>query len=1179
MAEFVHLHVHTEYSLLDGAIRIKDLLSRAKDLGMPAVAITDHGSMFGAVTFYMEAMAMGIKPIIGCEVYVAPGEIEDEGAHEVKEKGGGYHLVLLAKNQLGYKNLIKLVSTGYLEGFYYKPRVSKNLLKKHSEGLIALSACLAGEVPRMLMNEGLEAGAAMARTYESIFPGNFYLELQDNGIGKQTRLNELLIKCAEKTGLPLVATNDCHYLTAEDYEAHDTLLCIQTQTTVDAEKRFRMDTKELYFKTPEEMEQAFAHVPEAIANTQRIAERCNVEIELGKYYFPEYELSEGVADLNEEFEKLCREGLRKRLEILPYPVDKDVYWKRLDYELGVIIEMGFPAYFLIVQDFINWAKDNRIPVGPGRGSAAGSIVAWSLKITNLDPLPYDLLFERFLNVERVSMPDIDVDFCERRRLEVVKYCAEKYGHDRVAQITTFGTMKTKAVIKDVGRALGMTFGETDRIAKLIPEDPGVMAKLLGVEKAKISVPNAVKAVVELDDMVATDTRVAKLIDISTRLEGLCRHASTHAAGVVISDRPMTEFLPLYKGKKGEIVTQFDMKKVEKVGLIKFDFLGLRTMTVIEDCLDIIREQGKEAPDLDTLALDDPATFAIFAKGDTDGIFQVESSGMRKYLRMLRPDCFEDIVAMLALYRPGPLGMIGSQGVSMVDEFIMRKHGDIQVTYPHPSLEDTLKPTYGVMVYQEQVMATAMTVANYSLGEGDLLRRAMGKKIAEEMAKQRSRFLEGARENKIADKVANEIFDTMEKFAAYGFNKSHSAAYALISYHTAYLKAHFPVEFMAALMSTEMNNTEKIIMYINACRDMEITVKQPDINAGQARFSVLDGDILYAMAAIKNVGEEAINEIVAEREAGGPFKDIFDFCERVNLRRVTKRVLESLIKAGALDCFNCSRAALLEDLDKAVAYGQKKAKEKDSGMLSMLDMLGGGSAEPAHTPTCSACEEYDDREKLQLEKEVLGFFLSGHPLLAYRHELIRLRTTTLEECKSLPNGTEVRVAVIIPDYKQFITRKGDPMAFCAAEDLTTSGEVTILPNVFKEVRDKLDADRPLLVQGRIDIREEPGQEEAPKAAKILAEKVLFLADAVQGSDQPVSLWIGERNAEDAHLDRLKAILKRYPGNTAVNLGIITRDSVVNMRLGNGWQVFPSREFWKDIEGWQNGDARLHRAQTE
>jgi len=1181
VAEFVHLHVHTEYSLLDGAIRIKDLLSRSKDLGMPAVAITDHGSMYGAVTFYMAAKEMGIKPIIGCEVYVASGDVDDEGAHLKREKGGGYHLVLLAKNQLGYKNLIKIVSKGYLEGFYYKPRVSKHILNEYSEGLIALSACLGGEVPRKLMNEGLDAGVEMAKEYEAIFPGNFYLELQDNGIGKQVRLNDLLIQCAEKTNLPLVATNDCHYLTAEDYEAHDTLLCIQTQTTVDAEKRFRMDTKELYFKTPEEMERAFAHIPEAISNTQKIAEQCNVEIELGNYYFPDYEMTTGASTLDEEFDNLCRAGLKERLNQITYEVDEKVYWDRLDYELGVITEMEFPAYFLIVQDFINWAKDNRIPVGPGRGSAAGSIVAWSLKITNIDPLPYDLLFERFLNVERVSMPDIDVDFCERRRLEVVKYCADKYGQDRVAQITTFGTMKTKAVIKDVGRALGMTFGETDRIAKLVPDDPDMLAKLLGVEKCKINVPNTVKGVIELGDMVATDTKVEKLIDISTRLEGLCRHASTHAAGVVISDKPMTEYLPLYKGKKGEIVTQYDMKKVEKAGLIKFDFLGLRTMTVIEDCLDIIRLQGKKAPDLDTLHLDDPDTYAIFAKGDTDGIFQVESSGMRKYLRMLRPDCFEDIVAMLALYRPGPLGMIGSHGVSMVDEFIMRKHGDIEVTYPHPTLEETLKPTYGVMVYQEQVMATAMTVANYSLGEGDLLRRAMGKKIAEEMAKQRSRFLEGSRENEIADSTANEIFDTMEKFAAYGFNKSHSAAYALISYHTAYLKAHFPVEFMAALMSTEMNNTEKIIMYVNACRDMEIKVQQPNINAGQARFSVVEGDILFAMAAIKNVGEEAINEIVVERNDGGPFKDIFDFCERVNLRRVTKRVLESLIKAGALDCFNCSRAALLEDLEKAVAMGQKKSKEKESGMINMLGMLGGaGETVEAVSPTCSECEEYDDREKLKLEKDVLGFFLSGHPLLAYRQELVRLRTVTLDDCKSIPNGTEVRVAVIVPDFKQIITRKGDPMAFCVGEDLTTSGEITMLPNVWEEAQEKVTADRPLFIQGKIDIREEQqGPDDAPKTAKILAEKVIFLADAVQGSDHPVALWIGERNTNDDHLGNLQTILKTYPGNTNVTLGLITKESVVNLKLGHGWRVHPSREFWKDVEKWQNGDALRFKAKEE
>lgn len=1159
MAEFVHLHVHTEFSLLDGAIRINDLCQQAKDFGMPAVAITDHGSMFGAVTFYTTALDMGLKPIIGCEVYVAPGDVDDAEAHNRKDKPGGYHLVLLAKNNKGYKNLIKLVSWGYLHGFHYKPRVTKHWLNQHSEGLIALSACLAGEVPRKLMNEGLEAGAAMAREYEAIFPGNFYLELQDNGIGDQTRLNDLLIQCSEKTGLPLVATNDCHYLTAEDYEAHDTLLCIQTQKTVDDEKRFRMDTNQLYFKSPEEMERAFAHVPEAIKNSQRIAERCNLTIELGNYSFPVYELPEGVS-IDEEFVRLCREGLQKRIEVAPYEVDEKVYWDRLEYELGVIREMEFPAYFLIVQDFINWAKDNKIPVGPGRGSAAGSIVAWALRITNIDPIPYDLLFERFLNVERVSMPDIDVDFCERRRLEVVRYTAEKYGEDHVAQITTYGTMKAKAVIKDVGRALGLSFAETDRIAKLIPEDPGVMAQLLGVPKAKITVENAAKGVPELREMTRDDSKVAKLIDISKRLEGMARHASTHAAGVVISEKPMTEYLPLYTGKKGEVVTQYDMKKVEKVGLIKFDFLGLRTMTVIEDCLDIIREQGREAPDLDTLPLDDAKTYEIYSTGDTDGVFQVESSGMRKYLRLLRPNCFEDVIAMLALYRPGPLGS------GMVDEFIKRKHGEVDVTYLHPSLEETLAPTYGVIVYQEQVMACAMIIGRYSLGQGDLLRRAMGKKIPEEMAKHRESFLEGAEVNGIPKKTANDIFDLMEQFAAYGFNKSHSAAYALVSYYTAYLKAHFPVEFMAAIMSSEMSNTDKIIMYVNACRDMNIKVNPPNVNSGMARFSVKDGEILYAMAAIKNVGEEAINEITAEREQNGKFKNIFDFCERINLKRVTKRVLESLNKAGAFECFGCTRASIAEDLERAVALGQKKAKEKDSGMLNMLDMLGGQKeGEAMAGPEPSDVPEWEERDMLTMEKEVIGFFLTGHPLLAYRHEMKRLRMNTLEECKTLSKGMEVKVPVIITDHKVHITKKGDKMAFCNAEDLTCTGEVTMLPNVYAEAAELLLEDQPLMVEGKVDSRDDEG--EGPKSAKILAEKVSLLAKYVTGSDKPVPIELRQDQVTDDALDSLQELIKKHRGETSVVLRMKTEDSIVSMRLGNGWKVFPSPDFWKDADAWK------------
>ncbi len=1007
---------------------------------------------------------------------------------------------------------------------------------------------------------------------QTIFPDNFYIEVQANGLEDQEIANDLLIQCAEKTGLPLVATNDCHYLTKEDYEAHDLLLCIQTQTTVDAEKRFRMGTDQLYFKPQEEFEQYFAHVPEAIANTQKIAEMCNLEIELGNYYFPDYELSEGMT-IDTEFVKLCKEGLKKRIEAAPYEIDEKVYWDRLDYELGVIIEMGFPAYFLIVQDFINWAKDNRIPVGPGRGSAAGSIVAWALRITNIDPLPYDLLFERFLNVERISMPDIDVDFCERRRLEVVKYCSEKYGWDRVAQITTYGTMKTKAVIKDVGRALGMHFSETDPIAKLVPDDPAVIAQGLGVKKAKITVPNSVKAIPELQNMVDTNPKIEKLMDIATRLEGMSRHASTHAAGVVISDKPMTDYLPLYKGKKGEIVTQYDMKKVEMVGLIKFDFLGLRTMTVVEDCLDIIREQGKEAPDLDTLALDDPDTYDIFCKGDTDGVFQVESSGMRKYLRMLRPSCFEDIIAMLALYRPGPLGS------GMVDEFIKRKHGEIEVSYLWPTLEPSLAPTYGVIVYQEQVMGAAMTIANYSLGEGDLLRRAMGKKIPEEMAKHRVRFLEGARENEIPEKIANDIFDLMEQFAAYGFNKSHSAAYALISYYTAYLKAHFPVEFMAALMSTEMNNTEKIIMYINACRDMDVTVRQPDINLGMARFSVYEGDIIYGMAGIKNVGEEAIDEIVIERKKNGPFKDLIDFCTRVNLRRVTKRVAEYLIRAGAMDSLGISRAGLIASLEKAFAYGQKKTKEKESGMINMFDMLGdGGKSEGESMPLSFEefkMEEMDEKEKLRIEKEALGFFLTSHPLLAFRHEMKRMGLVTIEEIKEMANGTQVRVGIIIPTFKEYITKKGDKMAFCTMEDMTGSGELTMLPNTYEVAAQFLNQDQPLLIKGKIDLRnQEDAPDDAPKEAKILAEEVSLLETAQAGCQEAVPLPVHYKLCTEEGLAELKAILGGYPGSAPVTLQLFLDEAICTLRLGHSYNIRPNGDFWKEFNQWRkNGNTTL------
>ncbi|GAB6127346.1 DNA polymerase III subunit alpha [Humidesulfovibrio idahonensis] len=1149
MSDFVHLHCHSEYSLLDGAIRIKDLCSRAKDLGMPAVALTDHGNMHGALVFRQKALDTGIKPIIGCEVYVAPGKREDK--HATSSRQAAFHLVLLAQNRTGYQNLIKLVSEGFLTGFHYKPRVDKDLLRQYSEGLIALSACLAGEVNRTLLGKGLDSGIAMAREYAEIFPDRFYLEMQENGIADQTRANEMLLQVAAETKLPLVATNDCHYLTQSDAEAHDILLCIGTQRTVLDKDRMRMDTTALYFKTMEEMEAAFAHCPEAISNTVKIAEQCNVDIELGKHFFPVYELPEGVS-IESEFERMAHEGLKKRLENLNHEVDEKKYWERLEYEIGVIKEMGFPAYFLIVQDFINWAKNQRIPVGPGRGSAAGSLVAWALKITNLDPLPYDLLFERFLNIERISMPDIDVDFCERRRLEVVAYVARKYGRDHVAQITTFGTMKAKAAVRDVGRALGMTFAETDRIAKLIPEE------------MKMTLDKALEKEPELLAMTVGNPQIEKLIDVSKRLEGLSRHVSTHAAGIVISEKPMLDYLPLYKGKEGEIVTQFDGKFVEKVGLIKFDFLGLRTMTVIEDALDIIVRGGKTPPDLDNLTLDDPATYEIFCSGDTDGIFQVESSGMRKYLRMLKPSCFEDIIAMLALYRPGPLGS------GMVDEFIKRKQGQIPVTYPHPSLEETLKPTYGVIVYQEQVMSCARVIANYTLGGADLLRRAMGKKKAEEMAKERQKFMAGARENKIAEATAQEIFDLMEKFAEYGFNKSHSAAYALISYYTAYLKAHYPHEFMAALISSELTNTDKVFTYINACREMQIPVVPPDVNVSESRFCVIDNKVVFGLAGVKGVGEDAVGDIVAERQENGPFKDIYDLCERVNLRKINKRTLEALIKAGGLDSLGKTRAGLMAVLERAVSMGQKKAKEKAQGMISMLDMLGKKAA-PGEAPAPLIVDEdvpeWGDEEKMRLEKEALGFFLSSHPLLRYRHELRRMGLNNLAELKELPGGTIVRVAALVTSLREYINKKGDKMAFLQLEDLTGTGECTLFSNVYLESRELLGQDQPLIFEGKVDVRTKPGEEEGPRESKMLADTVKLLSQCAAQCYEPARIPAREEHCGPERLDALKNVLACHPGAVPVMLDLHLPEAVCTLKLGERFKVAACPEFWADVEKWR------------
>ncbi len=1167
---FVHLHCHTEFSLLDGAIKLKDLISKAKEFNMPAVAITDHGFMFGATHFYTQAKSAGITPIIGCEVYVC-NDHTDKTSEVSRVR---HHLILLAQNNTGYANLLKIVSKGCLDGMYYKPRVDKEILRAHSDGLIALSACIAGEIPKTLLgqNKLLQNGGdfnqavEIANEYSAIYPDRFYLEIQDNTLPEQAKVNDLVIKLAKETDLPLVATNDCHYLTAEDVEAHDILLCIQTQAKVHDAKRMSFDAKDLYFKSPEEMIKAFSHCPEAIANTLKIAEECShVELDLKSNFFPVYELPEGMT-LETEFRRLAVEGLEKRIEQHP---DKDsldipLYKERLEFELNVICNMGFPGYFLIVQDFINWAKDNNIPVGPGRGSAAGSLVAWAIRITNLDPIPYNLLFERFLNIERVSMPDIDVDFCEDKRIDVIRYVMNKYGADKVAQITTFGKMKAKAVVKDVGRALDVPYKDTDFISKLIPTDP------------KITVKKAIDTVPEIQELYKNDRSIRKMLDISMRLEGLSRHASTHAAGVVVSDKPMVEYLPLYRGKKDELVTQYDMKMVEKVGLVKFDFLGLRTMTLIQETLDNLVMQGKDAPDLDTMSLDNSQVYELFSRGDTDGVFQLESSGMRQYLRQLKPTCFEDIIAMLALYRPGPLGS------GMVDEFIKRKHGEVEVTYPLPQLETCLKDTYGVIVYQEQVMQIAQIVAKYTLGGADLLRRAMGKKNPEEMAKEGIKFIDGALKNDVDEKIAKEIFDLMEKFAEYGFNKSHSAAYALITYHTAYLKTFHKVEFMAALLSSEIGNQDKILKYISSCRDMGIEVLAPNLQVSGHDFTPHKGTIIYGLGGVKGIGAEAIKEIVRARydeESGEDktFYSFFDFLCRVNLRKVTRKVIECLIKSGACDCFNVSRNGLLASVDVMVARAQKKAKEKDSNQVSLFSLM--PEEEAPQLPNLGAdipeasLPDWDDDVMLNFEKEVLGFFLSSHPLQPFRTDFYRLNIKEIDEACEYPDKSEVHIPVLVTGIKEILTKKGDKMAFISIEDLTGRGEVIFFPKSYAEHKELLYSEQPLLLTGTIDKKDEfddddvSEDDEKTSEIKLLGENVKSLLEASKTCTQPITLQLPNQCLNSDGLGEFQKLLGEYKGSTITKISFDIDNISCEMQLGDDYKVLPCPQFFKAYSTWK------------
>ena len=1086
MADFVHLHVHTQYSLLDGAIRLNDLMEKAKEFNMPAVAMTDHGNPFGVIEFYETAKEYDLKPIIGCEVYLA----KDHKKKTSKEKL--YHLVLLAENEEGYRNLLKLVSISHLDGFYYKPRIDKELLKKYHKGLIALSACLHGEIPELLVQGNEEAAKKVLEEYLDIFGReNFFLELQSNKIQEQELANKGLVKLAKKYGLGLVATNDCHYLKKEDAFAHDILLCIQTGKNIHDKDRLRFSTDEFYFKSPQEMETAFNEVPEAIKNTMLIAERCNLTLDMNTYHFPVFPVPKGET-LESYLYKEAKKGLRQKLEQRGLSEEaQKPYWERLEYELKVITEMGFAGYFLIVADFISYAKKNGIPVGPGRGSAAGSLVAYALDITEIDPLPYGLLFERFLNPERKSMPDIDTDICMARREEVLKYVVHKYGgKEHVAQIITFGKMQARAVVRDVGRALDMPYQEVDKIAKLIPPILNITLK------------EAIESEPQLKELAEQDPKVKQLLEIAQLLEGLPRHASTHAAGVVISDdKPLVYYLPLYRGSKGEVVTQFDMKGVEKVGLIKFDFLGLKTLTVIQKALDLIEKHKGIKLDLSSIPLDDKPTYKLLCKGDTAGVFQLESSGMRELLRRLKPSCFEDLIALIALYRPGPLES------GMVDDFINRKHGKTPIQYPLPQLEPILKETYGVILYQEQVMRIAVKLAGYTLGQADILRKAMGKKKPELMAAERSRFVEGAVKNGVPREKAEYIFNLIEKFAGYGFNKSHSTAYALIAYRTAYLKTHYPLEFMAALLTCEMGSMDEVVKYVIACQDRGIEILPPDINKSELDFIVEDGKIRFSLAAIKNVGTAAVPYILKAREEG-PFKSFIDFCERVDLKKVNKRVIEALIKAGAFDSLGHKRAQLMMALSEVMERAQMKKQQSNALQLSLFDLSGGPQKETIELPDI---DEWSEDVRLAYEKEALGFYLTGHPLKGYEKTLKELSNTDTEELKNLADRAPVMLGGIITELKETSSRKGERMAFITLEDLRGKVEVIIFSNLYREARECFTSDQPIFITGHLSKDE--------NAVKVIADKVCFLAEA----REKLKTLLKQKKAEEKERVKPKSIL--------------------------------------------------------
>jgi len=1172
---FVHLHLHTQYSLLDGAIKHNPLFERAKALNMPAVAQTDHGNLFGTVEFYEKARANGVKPIIGCEVYFAGGSRFDR---ERKEKtADGFdainHLLLLAMDDTGYANLMYLVSKAYLEGFYYKPRIDMDLLRKRHEGLIATSGCLSSPVPRAIVQGELERGWRVAEDFRELFGDRYYLELQRHGIGDQDVVNAELIKMSSDLRIPLVATNDAHYLEAHDHDHHDALLCIGTAANLSDEKRFRFDGHGFYVKDGDEMREVFHDHPSAVENTLEIAERCNAEIPMGTYHMPDYQVPAGKS-LDEVMEEQAWLGLRGKLGMAPdEPFESEVrqtYADRLNHELGVIKQMGFPGYFLIVADFINYAKTNGIPVGPGRGSSAGSLVAYGMNITDVDPIEYDIIFERFLNPERISMPDIDVDFCMRGREQVIRYVAEKYDGPRpegeeldgrfdqmkVAQIVTFGTLQAKAAIRDVGRVLGMSFGEVDRIAKLVPE-------VLG-----INLDEAIEQSPELRTRMDSDSQIAQLIETARRLEGLTRHASKHAAGVVIGTQPLIEMVPLYKDpKSGDVMSQYNMNCVEQVGLIKFDFLGLKTLTLISDAQRMIRNKpGFEDFDANAIPLDDTATYDMLCSGDTEGVFQVESSGMTELVIKLQPRAFKEVIPLVALYRPGPLQS------GMVDDYVKRKSGATKTAYLHPSIEDLTEETLGVIVYQDQVLQIAQRMAGYSLGEADLLRRAMGKKKAEVMQEQRARFVDGCVKNDIDAKEAGHVFDLIVEFAGYGFPKAHSTAYALITYQTAYLKANHRAEYLAALLTIESVNHDRLSRYIAHVRENGIEILPPDVNESDRDFGVVEGAIRFGFSGIKNVGAGAIENILAARNADeGSFKSLFDFAGRVDGRRVNRRVVEALVRCGTFDSLHENRAAVWSTLDVAL---ERAAAEQRDRAIGQENLFGGlTDAEAISEPALADVAPWTDRERLAHEKELLGFYVTGHPLGEVAPMLARFTDCTAATTEGRA-GREVRIGGLLTAMRETRTRRGQRMAFATLEDLEGSFELVIFSDPYAEFCELLRSAKggeegggptPLLVSGTLEEGDPP---------KILMRDVVRLEEAEQKLSATLRVRMIERDINRDRLVALRSLLRANPGDCAVVVHVlIPGESETTISVGAIRGVQPSPAVCRDV------DALFGRKVTE